>query len=525
MPRKPTKPTKASASKKAPPKVKPSRKASIADTPVKKAAKRKPKLPEPGSTIIGKIARLPRKPPREKREPIKYRGAAISPNLEERVRKLRDKYRKAGRFVSFDYILDWYFQTEDEFCAGGDAQKPYEAYSVWKAEWPFSYEYVDLVSEDIEYQEPEYNGNLEYLFRFIEERGKDNVRLYVRGVGESKARRYGVNAGLSKVMDENSLIGKWWSVFWKEIKETSPQPYRVPICFNAFSGVFFIDFNRTDYTDTEAKDWIENAIIDAKGERNQDPRYRDESDTGWGAAVTAQFPKDKAAKKQGEKAGKVVKLLKDKSIKKKKKKKQITSVIMERTKKKKLAKKAAAKPKKVVKKSTAKKAPRKPAKAIKRAVVKKAAPVKKTAAKAPTAAQAKALIKQLEKMGYVITKRKATKPTKAAAKPTRAVKKAAKVVKKPVAKKAPAKPAKAIKRTVVKKVAPVKKTAVKKAAKVVKKPVARKAPAKPVKAVKKAAAKKSAPVKKTAAKRGPGRPPKVPAKKVGRPAKKASKKK
>jgi hypothetical protein len=437
-----------------------------------------------GSSLIGKVKRLPRKEPRKTRKPLTYRGATLDPNLEVRIRALREKYRKAGRIVSFEYILDWYFQTEDEFCA--NTGKPYDSYSVWKAEWPFSYEYIDLVSEDIIYDEPEYNTNLDRLFRFIEERGKDKIRLYIRGVGENKARRYGINAGLSKVVDENALIAQYWKAYWDEVEETSPQLYRIPICYNPFTGVFFIDFNKTDFVGMSPRDWAYEKIVDEKSSRYQTADMRDEKDSGWGKNVADQYPKDKKVKRQKKKAEKIVKVIKDKKVKSKSKKSEkIRSVIMEKE------TPAAKAPKKAVKKA-AKKAVKK---AAKKAVVRKIAPVRKKAVKAvskPTAAEAKALIRQLEAMGYVILKpKKATK----ADKPAKAVKKAVKKV----AKKSPGRPVKAVK--AVKKV--VKKATAK---------VAKKGPGRPKKAVSKKAVK-------TVAKRGPSRPPKAPVKKVGRPRK------
>lgn len=414
----------------------------------KKATKRaSPK----GATIVGKVRKSPAKPRRRKVEPLRYRGAAISDGLEFRIRQLREKYRKAGRIVSFEYILDWYFQTEDEWCAND--KRPYESYTVWKSEGPFAYEYVDLVDEGTIYNEYVSNGCIERLFEFVGERGgKENVRLYVKGVGEKTARRYGINNGLLKMQDELAMIAKYWKEYWDETENESPEPFVVPVCENGNTGVFLVDFNRFVCIKMYPPDYAYVRVIDEKASRFESKEYRDDEYAGWGIDPTKQYPKDKQLKKRKKRMEDQIKAAEAAAAEQavpaeapKRKRGRPRKTAEEKAKPRKPSAKKTAKPKKTAKK---------PVKAVKKAVRPKAKPVKKVVKKAvrkAAPASAASLIRQLKKLGYdVSVKRSASKKSA----PKKAVKKTAKVVKL-VRKSSPKKVVKVV-RKAIKKAAPKK---------------------------------------------------------------------
>lgn len=403
-----------------------------AKKPVKKPEKSKPKKSSKEG-IVGRVRGSEKKPRRRKVEPLVYRGAAISEALEYRIRQLREKYRKAGRMVSFEYILDWYFQTEDEFCANKD--KPYESYSVWKSEFPFSYEYVDLVSEGTVYDELENRSVIERLEEFVAERGDKNARIYIKGLGDTKARRYGRNVALEKLNDELNLILTRWKEYWDEQerlqnRKVSPDPVIIPLCENRGTGVIMIDLDNFIAQGIDPADRIYNEALTDKESRYRPKKYAEENYSGWGQSPAKVYPKDPTIKKR----------MKKEKVKKVKKAA------------KKAAKKAPAKPKKAVKKAVvrkikpvaapAKKGPGRPPKAVAKASAKKV--VAKKAVGRPKAQTAAELLKQLKKMGYDVSGIK-----KAPAKPAKAVKKAVVRKIKPVAapsKRGPGRPPKEVKR-------------------------------------------------------------------------------
>lgn len=199
-----------------------------------------------------KETKKPGRPKKEEKKlpPFKYRGKVQSQELSDRIRAIRAKYVKEGKFLTNRQILRQYFKIEDQLKKGKKVNDENDPLHI-----------KNKVEQGLDIQPYELNGVVSRLMDIHQQVG--NITIQVIGFGQTEIEKFkNFGDGLRRVDEELGIIWEAFDVY-AAINGLNSPLFSVILVWDENAKIAFIDFNKTIFKSVDVTQII-SIIMDIK---------------------------------------------------------------------------------------------------------------------------------------------------------------------------------------------------------------------------------------------------------------------